>query len=61
VKPCIAYGYRHSFATDALAKGVPDTQVAELLGHSGTAMLHRHYSHLTARAKTLREALNRVR
>ena len=61
VKSCIAYGYRHSFATDALAKGVPDAQVAALLGHSGTAMLHKHYSHLTARSKALREALGRVR
>src|SRR5262249_52121859 len=30
-----AYGYRHAFATDALANGVPDAHVAELLGHSG--------------------------
>jgi integrase len=56
-----AYGYRHSFATDALANGVPDAQVAELLGHSGTAMLHRHYSHLTARSQVLQAALGRVR
>jgi integrase len=55
------YGYRHSFATDALANGVPDAQVAELLGHSGTAMLHKHYSHLTARAKALRSALGQIR
>jgi integrase len=56
-----AYGLRHSFATDALAKGVPDAQVAALMGHSGTATLHRHYSHLTARSQALREALGRVR
>jgi integrase len=55
------YGYRHSFATDALSSGVPDAQVAELLSHSGTAMLHKHYSHLTARARALKEALGRVR
>ncbi len=55
------YGYRHTFATDALANGVPDAQVAELLGHSGTAMLHRHYAHLTARAKALQDALGKVR
>lgn len=61
VKHCIAYGYRHSFATQALANGVPDAQVAALLGHSGTAMLHRHYSHLTAQSQALREALGRVR
>jgi integrase len=57
----VCYGYRHTFATDALANGVPDAQVAELLGHSGTAMLHRHYSHLTARTRVLKDALSRVR
>jgi integrase/recombinase XerC len=57
----IAYGYRHSFATDALANGVPDAQVAALLGHSGTAMLHKHYSHLTGQARALKEALSKVR
>jgi integrase len=57
----VAYGLRHTFATDALAAGVPDAQVAELLGHSGTAMLHRHYSHLVARSRVLRDALGQVR
>jgi integrase len=57
----VAYGLRHTFATDALAAGVPDAHVAELLGHSGTAMLHRHYSHLTANARLLRGALDQVR
>ena len=61
IKGVVPYGYRHGFATDALANGVPDAQVAELLGHSGTAMLHRHYAHLGARAKALRDALDRVR
>jgi integrase len=56
-----AYSFRHSFATDALAKGVPDAQVAALIGHSGTAMLHRHYAHLTAQSQALRDALGRVR
>jgi len=55
------YGLRHTFATEALAKGVPDAQVAALMGHSGTAMLHKHYSHLTARSQALREALAKVR
>lgn len=55
------YGYRHTFATDALARGVPDATVAALLGHSSTAMLHKHYSHLTSRASVLREAIQQVR
>lgn len=56
-----AYGYRHSFATDALAAGVPDAQVAALLGHGSTAMLHRHYSHLSSRTKVLAAAARAVR
>jgi integrase len=56
----IAYGYRHTFATDALAKGVPDAHVAALLGHSGTQMLHRHYGHLTAQLPALRQALEKI-
>ena len=55
------YGYRHTYATDALAAGVPDAQVAALLGHGSTAMLHRHYSHLSARTKVLAAAARAVR
>ncbi len=61
VKGTTAYHYRHCFATDALANGVPDAQVAALLGHSGTTMLHRHYAHLTSKAQALRQALANVR
>jgi integrase len=56
----ISYGYRHSFITDALASGLNDSLVAELAGHSGTAMLA-NYRHLAARQKALRDALDRVR
>ena len=57
----IAYGYRHGFATTALSNGVPDAHVAALLGHSSTAMLHKHYSHLTSQADVLRGSLAKVR
>jgi integrase len=56
----VPYGYRHTFATDALANGVSDAHIAELLGHS-VAMLGRHYSHLVARTGVLKAALGRVR
>jgi integrase len=61
IRRLMAYGYRHTFATDALVRGLPDATVAALLGHGSTAMLHRHYSHLTAQAQAMREALVRVR
>jgi integrase len=41
-------GHRHGFATDALAQGISDAQVAELLGHADTSMIHRLYGHLSA-------------
>jgi integrase len=61
IKGAIPYSLRHGWATDALSAGVPDAHVAELLGHTGTAMLHRHYSHLVAKRQVLRAAFNRVR
>jgi integrase len=61
IRRVMAYGYRHTFATTALARGIPDATVAALMGHSGTAMLHKHYSHLTSQAQALREALAKVR
>ncbi|MBA4190652.1 MAG: hypothetical protein C0467_21920 [Planctomycetaceae bacterium] len=57
----IAYGYRHAYATTALIRGVNESTVAALLGHSSTTMLHKHYSHLGARADILREAAGKVR
>jgi integrase len=55
------YSFRHDFATRALVAGVPDSHVAELLGHLGTKQLHKHYSHLSARAAALRESLGRLK
>ena len=57
----IAYGFRHTYATDALAQGIPEATVAALLGHSSTAMLFKHYSHLTSRTAVLKEAVGRIR
>jgi integrase len=61
ISHALAYGYRHSFATDALADGVPEAHVAALLGHASTAMLHKNYSHLLAKQQVLRDAIGRVR
>lgn len=54
------YSYRHTFATNALERGVPDAQVAACLGHTNTAMLYKHYSHLTSKTQTLRNIFEQV-
>ncbi len=56
LKGVISYTFRHSFATDALEKGVGVVQVAELLGHTSTDMVVRHYQHLRERREHLRQA-----
>lgn len=56
----IAYGQRHAFATRALENGVSDVEVAGLLGHRGTAMLHAHYSHVASNGNRMREAAEKA-
>jgi len=56
LKGLIAYAYRHSFATDALVNGVGIAQVAELLGHTSTEMVMRHYSHIAGKIDHMRDA-----
>jgi integrase len=56
----VCYGYRHAYATRMLESGVPPSDVAALLGHSGTAVLERTYSHITANARRLRDVAGRL-
>lgn len=39
--------FRHSFATEALRRGMNPIQLAQILGHSGLRMIDSVYSHLT--------------
>jgi integrase len=55
----VAYGYRHSYATNMLEAGVPMATVAELLGHRSTKMLSAYYSHLEQRSEHLKKAAGR--
>jgi integrase len=50
-----AYSYRRAFVTDALERGVDVVKVAELVGHSGTDMVMRHYNQLQQRVAHMRE------
>ena len=61
VRPAGSSGFNSAKGGKYQANGVPEAHVAELLGHSGTAMLHRHYSHLGTKAAALRSALGKVR
>lgn len=57
----IMYGFRHTFATDMLESGVPETHVAGLLGHKSTAMLAKHYSHLGSKVQALKAHLSHIK
>jgi integrase len=50
-----SYSFRKGFVTDALEKGVGVAQVAELVGHTSTEMVMRHYSMLQERTQHMRE------
>ncbi len=56
----VSYGFRHGFATRALAGGESDAIVAALMGHANTTMIHAHYSHLSAMGRQLRDAAARI-
>jgi integrase len=60
-KEAAAGGLRHLWITDALEKGVPIATVAEMAGHTSSAMIDRHYGHLAGRLDHLREAAGKVR
>jgi integrase len=60
-KQTSAGGVRHLWITDALERGIPIATVAELAGHSGTAMIDKHYGHLSDRTDHLRTAVAKIR
>lgn len=49
-----AYLFRHSFATDALERGVDAVSLAELMGHRDTSMISAVYQHLDQKVEHLR-------
>jgi len=57
----VSYTFRHTFATEAIVNNVGDQAVAELLGHTSTAMIRKHYGHLDQRREFLQQALEKAR
>ncbi len=54
------YAIRHTFATDAIIRGVDIVTIAELMGHKSLKMLHRIYQHVRKRSDHLRKALDQA-
>lgn len=52
----VAYGYRHTFTTNAIVNGVDIATIATLLGHKDLRMLTEHYAHLEQQPEHLKEA-----
>jgi integrase len=55
-----ATSYRRAYVTDALERGVDAVKVAELVGHTSTDMVMRHYSQLQERVKHMRDVAQQV-
>ena len=60
LKRAVPYTRRHSFVSDALENGVGIAQVAELLGHTDTRMVSRHYGHLNQKVAHMKDAAKKA-
>lgn len=56
----IPYGLRHTFATEAIIRGVDLQTIAVLLGHSNLKMLSRTYQHIRCRSDFIKQGLRRA-
>jgi integrase/recombinase XerC len=57
---CTCESFRHGWVTDAKMK-LPNSVVAELAGHTSTAMVDKHYGHISERTSELSAAAQQVR
>jgi integrase len=56
-----AYGIRHTYATDALLRGIDSVVVAELMGHKDASQVARTYQHVAKNLDFLKKAAHRAR
>jgi integrase len=54
-----SYSFRHTWATNALMRGIPVATVAELMGNS-VKMVEKHYGHLAKQPSHLLEMMERA-
>ncbi|MCY2964013.1 MAG: tyrosine-type recombinase/integrase, partial [Planctomycetota bacterium] len=55
-----AYSFRHTYATDALERGVDPVTLAELMGHRDATMVSRVYQHLNQRLDHMQAAARKA-
>jgi integrase len=55
-----SYAIRHTFATDAIIRGVDLVSIAILMGHTDLKMLQKVYSHVQKRSDHLQAALRKA-
>ncbi len=60
LKHFACYATRHTFASDALERGVGIAHVSELLGHTDTRMVSRHYAHLGQKVEHMRDVAKKA-
>lgn len=58
--PMCAYAIRHAYATEGLKKGIDSLILAQIMGHSDTSMLSRHYAHLARNPVYLRTVVEKI-
>jgi integrase len=58
--PITPYSVRHTFATDAILRGVDLQTIATLMGHCDLTMLSRIYQHVRKRSDHLKAALRKA-
>lgn len=57
----IAYGTRHSYATEGLKNGVDSVLIAHLMGHQDPTMVAKTYSHVSKDVDFLKQVAQKVR
>ena len=55
-----AYAIRHTFATDAIIKGVDLVTISQLMGHVDLRMLSEIYQHINKRSDHLKKGLDQA-
>lgn len=60
LKGVVCYTLRHTYATDAMERGVPAATVAELMGHKDIKMIEEHYGHLSQKRQHLQDAAKKA-